>query len=69
MKWCSVYLKAKFIESAAKYVSALENSAAEFQESWTRFATHFCEDPAKSKPGECFGILSDFFRKITLARE
>ncbi|XP_063228683.1 inverted formin-2-like isoform X2 [Bacillus rossius redtenbacheri] len=56
-----------FMESALKDVSALEEDARKLQESWTKFALHFCEDPVKSKPEECFRTLSDFFRKISTA--
>nr|CAD7454482.1 unnamed protein product [Timema tahoe] len=54
----------EFLEVALKEVDDLENLAAKVRESWIKLAIHFCEDPLKFQPEECFKLFSDFFTKI-----
>nr|CAD7266623.1 unnamed protein product [Timema shepardi] len=54
----------EFLEGALREVDDLEKLAAKVRESWTRLALHFCEDPLKFQPEECFKLFSDFFTKI-----
>nr|CAD7433305.1 unnamed protein product [Timema monikensis] len=54
----------EFLEGALREVDDLEKLAAKVRESWTKLAIHFCEDPLKFQPEECFKIFSDFFNKI-----
>nr|CAD7404340.1 unnamed protein product [Timema cristinae] len=54
----------EFLEGALREVDDLEKLAAKVRETWTKLAIHFCEDPLKFQPEECFKIFSDFFNKI-----
>lgn len=57
----------EFVKEGLQSVGELEVLVKAAKKAEARLAEHFCEDPTKFKPEECFLLLADFYAKVNQA--